>query len=63
MATLQVEEVQTDNQDCAESVPGLILLGHSGADSVAAAKSELHSNHWERKVTMKNNSSLVVLCI
>lgn len=55
-------KVQTDSHVHAESIPGLILLTHSGADSVAAVKSELHCNHWEGKVTLKNNSRPVVLC-
>lgn len=46
-----------------QSIPGLTQLTHSGADSVAAVKSELHCNHWDEKATKKNNSSSVVLCI
>lgn len=46
-----------------QSIPGLTWLTYSGADSVAAVKSELHCIHWDGKVTKKNNSSSVVFCI
>ena len=46
--------------DLVESVPG---LRHSGAESVAAGKSELHCSYWEGKATMQNNTSPVVLWI